>query len=99
MYNDRVLEDVLFISNFKILDGKYYLAYVEYHNMGSFLYFYYGVCYHFKKQVIIGKKLVNKEKLFNLYHLSLCNVVRRIFEVTKWCFQIFKSVLEYCYNI
>ena len=41
---------------------------------------------------------MNKEELFNLYHSSLRNVVERIFRVTKQCFQIFKSALEYHFN-
>ena len=41
---------------------------------------------------------MNKEKLFNLCYSNLCNVVERIFGVTKRRFQIFKSAPEYHFN-
>ncbi len=54
--------------------------------MDYLLYFYYNICYHLKEQVVVGKKLVNKKNLFNFYHSSLCNIIERIFGVTKWHF-------------
>ena len=41
---------------------------------------------------------MNKEKLFNLCHSSLYNVIKKIFGVTKRRFQIFKSAQEYHFN-
>ena len=97
-HDDRVLEDVLFTRDFKIPDGKYYLADAGYHNTDYLLCPYRGVRYHLKEQAAAGKKPVNKEELFNLCHSSLRNVVKRIFGVTKQRFQIFKSAPEYHYN-
>ena len=42
-YNNRVLEDALFNKYFWILDGKYYLADVGYHNMDYLFCFYYNI--------------------------------------------------------
>ncbi len=97
-YDDKMLEDTLFTKDFKISNRKYFLADARYYNTDYLLYSYYGVCYHLKKQVAVRKKLVNKEKLFNLRHLSLYNMIERIFRVTKRYFQIFKSALKY-YNV
>ncbi len=66
--------------------------------MDYFLYLYCNVHYHIKEQATVGKKLVNKEELFNLCHSSLRNMVKRIFGVIKQHFQIFKSVPEYHFN-
>ena len=42
---------------------------------------------------------VNKEELFNLCHASLCNVIKQIFGVLKWCFRILLLALEYNLHI
>ena len=78
-YDNRVLENMLFKRDFKISNRKYYLANAGYHNMDYLLCAYCNVCYNFKEQTVARKKLVNKKELFNLCHLSLCNVVERIF--------------------
>lgn len=97
-YDNRILENALFTKDFKILDGKYYLANAEYYNIDYLLYPYYGVHYYLKEQAAVGKKPVNKVKLFNLYYSSLCNIIKRTFGVTKKCFQIFKLIPKYHYN-
>lgn len=89
----------MFNKGFRILDKKYYLADAGYYNTDYLLCPYRNIRYHFKEQAIIRKKPINKKKLFNLRSLSLCNVVKRIFGLTKWHFQIFKSVPEYYFNI
>lgn len=94
-HDDRILENTLFNKDVHILDGKYYLADVGYHNIDYLLCPYHRVCYHLKEQAAAGKKPINKEELFNLCHSSLCNVVKRIFGVTKRRFQIFKFTPEY----
>lgn len=94
-HDDWILEDTLFNEDFRIPDGKYYLADTGYHNMDYLLCPYHGVCYHLKEQVAAGKKPINKEELFNLCHSSLRNVAKRIFGVTKRRFQIFKFAPEY----
>lgn len=99
VYNNKVLENALFIKDFKIFVEKYYLANTRYHNTNYLLYFQYSVCYYLRKQADMRKKLVNKEKLFNFYFSSLYNIVERIFRVTKQYFQIFKLIFKYHYNI
>lgn len=86
MYDDKVLKNTLFAKDFKISNKNYYLANARYYNTDYFLCPYYSICYYLKKQAVMGKKLVNKEELFNFCHLSLCNVVERIFGVIKRCF-------------
>lgn len=49
IYNNKMLENALFIRNFKILDRKYYFTDARYHNIDYLLYLYYNVCYHLKK--------------------------------------------------
>ena len=90
VHDSRMLEDALFTRDFKISNRKYYLADARYHNTDYFLYFYCGVCYYLKEQVAARKKPINKEELFNFCYSSLCNMIERIFGVTKWCFQKFK---------
>lgn len=41
VYDNKMLENVLFIRNFKIFDRKYYFTYARYHNIDYLLYFYY----------------------------------------------------------
>lgn len=83
IHNNQILKDVLFNKDFCVLNQKYYLANARYHNTSYLFYPYYRVCYHLKEQIVVKKNLVNKEKLFNFYHSSLCNSIERIFEVTK----------------
>lgn len=45
-YNNKVLKDALFIKNFKILNEKYYLANIRYHNTNYLLCPYYDIYYH-----------------------------------------------------
>lgn len=74
---------MLLIRNCKILDRKYYFANTRYHNTDYLLYLYHSIWYYLKKQLAIRKKPVNKEELFNFCHLSLCNMIERIFKVIK----------------
>lgn len=98
-HDDRVLEDGLFNHDFVIPDRKYYLADAGYHNIDYLLLFYRGVQYHLKKQILALQKPRIKGELFNLWHSSLQNAVERIFGMTKRCFQIFNSPLEYTLEI
>lgn len=68
--NNRVLENLLFINDFKILDKKYYLTNIRYYNINNHLYLYYSIYYHLSKQAIVEKKSIIKKTLFNFYHSS-----------------------------
>lgn len=48
-HDDKVLEDTLFIKDFEILNGKYYLTDARYYNIDYLLCFYYDVYYYQKK--------------------------------------------------
>lgn len=71
VFNNQILKDALFNKDFYIPDKKYYLTNVGYYNMDYFFPPYQNICYHFKKQALSKKKLVNKEELFNFYHINL----------------------------
>lgn len=98
-YDEKILKNMLFNKDFKILNRKYYLTDIRYYNIYYFLYSYYGICYHLKEQKIVDKNLVNKKKLFNFYYSSFYNMVEKNFGVTKWQFQIFKLISKYHFNI
>lgn len=83
IYNNKVLENVLFNKDFRILDSKYYLADIKYHNIDYLFCFYCSFKYYFKEKAVAEKKLMNKKELFNFYHLSFYNMVERIFGMTK----------------
>lgn len=60
-YDDKVLEDTLFIKDFEILNGKYYLTDARYYNIDYLLCFYCGIYYYPKKMIVAGTKSANKE--------------------------------------
>lgn len=49
IHNNKMLENALFIRNFKILDRKYYLTDTRYYNIDYLLCLYYDIYYHLKK--------------------------------------------------
>jgi len=40
-------------------------------------------------------RLLNKEKLFNLHHISTHNIIEHTFSILKQCFHILLVSLEY----
>ena len=56
---------------------------------------YRGVRYHLKEQYQSQQKPENKEKLFNLHHAQLRNVIERIFGILKRRFRILRTPPEY----
>lgn len=94
-YDDRILEDALFDKNFMIPNKKYYLVDARYYNTNYLLYSYHNIRYYLKEQAIASQKLTNIEKLFNLHHFILQNIVERIFGIIKRCFQILKTLAEF----
>jgi hypothetical protein len=68
-------------KGFGALEGKYYLANAGYSNTPLTHVPYRGVQYHLQEQSLANMKPKTKEKLFNLRHSSLRNVVERVFDV------------------
>lgn len=60
-HDDRILEDALFNKDFRVPDGKYYLADAGYHNTDYLLCPYRGVRYHLKEQAAPEKSLSTKK--------------------------------------
>ena len=58
---------------------------------------YWGVCYHLKEYSV--RSLENAKKLFNLQHVSLYNVTKRVFGVLKNRFHIIASTTEPSYYV
>lgn len=83
VYNDKVLDNALFNNNFRILDRKYYLIDTRYNNTDCLFCSYCNVQYYLKKQAVVGKKSKNKKQLFNFHYLSLCNIIEKIYKITK----------------
>lgn len=59
MHNNKVLKNVLFIKDFKIVKEKYYFANTRYHNMDYLLCIYCGIYYNLKK-IKNNKKKTNE---------------------------------------
>ena len=76
--------------------GKYYLVDVRYMNRSRLIEPYRGVRYHLKEYFV--RPLENVKELFNLRHASLCNAIKRAFDVFKKRFPIITSTTEpsYC---
>lgn len=82
-------------KGFTISKKKYYLGNVGYFNSNSLLVSYKKVRYHFKKLAIIACCLKNTKELFNLWHSSLCNIIKQIFKVLKKRFFILKVIAKF----
>lgn len=78
-----------------ISNKKYHLVDAVYHNTNYLLCLYRGIRYQLQEQAIASQKPTNKEELFNFHHSSLQNMVKKIFSVTKRCFQILKTPVEF----
>jgi hypothetical protein len=59
---------------------------------------YRGVRYYLKEQRKARLKPQNAQELFNLRHVSLYNVIERIFGVLKRKFKILSTTAEYSIN-
>jgi len=107
-----VLNDAIKAKGFIIPQNKYYLADVKYTNKDWFLTFYRDVVYYLKETIGAGFRYVksllntvtnhifkpyNKKELFNLRHSFLRNVIKRIFDILKRRFKIFRSPPEYAF--
>ena len=89
--------------DFKIPDGRYYLADAGYPNIDALLAPYWGMQYHLKEwessrdrcnHVLFHVILLNvfrpqnHQELFNLQHARLKNVIECIFGILKRCFRV-----------
>lgn len=83
MYDNKILENMLFIKNLKILDRKYFLANNRYYNINYILCLYCNIYQYPIKQIEVRKKSVKKKKLFNLCYFIHYNIVEIIFKIMK----------------
>jgi hypothetical protein len=89
MYSDARLAD------FRVPEGKYYLADGGFASCDELLVPYRRVRYHLAEWGRADLRPVNKEELFNLRHASARNVVERIFGVVKKRFRLLALAPEY----
>ena len=98
-------------QDFRIPDGRYYLADAGYGNCDALLVPYRGVRYHLKEWGTSANRLVlirscisgimtmsspqNHKELFNFRHARLRNVIERIFGVVKRRFKVLVIAQEY----
>lgn len=82
-------------QGFQILVGKYCLGDAGYSNSDYLLVPYKGVRYHLNKQKLTSLKPTNAKELFHLRYACLRNIIKQIFGVVKWRFQIFAKAPEY----
>lgn len=67
--------DIVINNRFFILKNKYYFNNIEYLNFERIVIFYCNIWYHLKKQNLIRQKSKNAKKFWNLYYISLQNMV------------------------
>ncbi|CDO78156.1 hypothetical protein BN946_scf184541.g2 [Trametes cinnabarina] len=82
-------------ADFRVPDGRYYLADAGYGFLDVLLVPYRGVRYHLAEWGRANVKPVNKEELFNLRHAKLQNTIERLFGILKKRFPILRSGCEY----
>ncbi|KAL1944221.1 hypothetical protein VTO73DRAFT_3406 [Trametes versicolor] len=80
-------------ADFRVPEGRYYLADAGYGFNDALLVPYRGVRYHLAEWGRAAVKPVNKEELFNLRHAKLRNAIERIFGIVKKRFPILRSGL------
>jgi hypothetical protein len=98
-HDSRVLSDAQVCHGFLTLKGKYWLRDAGYGNSKFVIALYHRVQYHLKEVQQADLKPENAKELFNLQHLSLQNVIERIFGVLKRQWQILGSKgCEYSIN-
>nr|KYP69547.1 hypothetical protein KK1_008740 [Cajanus cajan] len=71
--------------------SKCFLVDCGFSNRRQFLALFRGVRYHLQDFACQGNDPENEKELFNLCHASLRNVIKRIFDIFKSRFTIFKS--------
>jgi hypothetical protein len=94
-HDSTVYRNARYHNGFITPPGKYWLGDAGYPNTDTILVLYRGTRYHLKETRLAGKKPENTKELFNLRHVSLRNVVERIFGVVKRKYQILRSPSEY----
>ena len=97
-HDTRVVEDARARGGFDILEGKYYLADAGYLNAGPYLSPYRGTRYHLREQALANLKPSTYQELFNLRHLSLRNIIERIFSILKRTFKCLNMPIEYLFD-
>jgi hypothetical protein len=89
--NDATVYNDARVHDFRVPEGRYYLADAGYATRPELLIPYRGVRYHLAEWERADRRPHNKEELFNLRHASARNVVERIFGVLKKRFRILKD--------
>ncbi|XP_022882376.1 uncharacterized protein LOC111399350 [Olea europaea var. sylvestris] len=98
-HNSKVLSDALTKRNgLEVPKGKYFLGDYGFSNRRQFLTPFRGVRYHLQDFVGQDRDPENIKDLFNLRHVSLRNVVERIFGIFKSRFTIFKTAPPFLYR-
>lgn len=90
-HDQRVLNETITDGNFKVPEGRYYLADAGYSNTTNTLTPYRGVRYHLREwlQATAAQKPArNRKEHYNFRHSQARNVVERIFGCLKRKFQI-----------
>jgi hypothetical protein len=89
--NDVTVYNDARVCDFRVPEGRYYLADAGYATRPELLIPYRGVRYHLAEWERADRRPCNKEELFNLRHASARNVIERIFGVMKKRFKILKD--------
>jgi hypothetical protein len=94
-HDSTVYRNARYHNGFITPAGKYWLGDAGYLNTDTILVLYRGTRYYLKETRLAGKKPENSKELFNLRHVSLRNVIKRIFGVIKRKYQILRTPSEY----
>ncbi|XP_061340027.1 uncharacterized protein LOC133286609 [Gastrolobium bilobum] len=98
-HDSKLLTDALTRRNrLEVPQGKYFLVDLGFPNRRQFLAPFRGVQYHLQDFTGHGNDPQNANKLFNLRHASLRNVIERIFGIFKSRFTIFKSAPPFLFE-
>ena len=89
---------IIFTIYFIFLLGKYFLVDCGFPNQRNFLTHFQGVCYHLQDFHGHGHHPENVNELNNLCHVSLRNIIERLFGILKSRFTIFKKAHSFPYN-
>ena len=99
VHDNRILTDAVVNHGFSVLEKEYYFANAGYCNSDYAMIPYWDIQYHLWKYNLAEQKSENAKKLFNLWHSSLKNAVKRIFGIDKRRFKILTSASEYNFHI
>ncbi|KAF7366907.1 Transposon en spm sub-class [Mycena sanguinolenta] len=83
------------MEDFRIPEGKYYLADAGFPNCKALLVPYRGVRYHLNEWLRSNQSPQNPQELFNLRHAQARNVIERIFGVLKSRWGVLRAPLKY----